>query len=121
LYFTQLLFLPTRFIFGCELLCFFNGGKFSDLHSVPRSQYFSILDSHHIFNSLRVASSYGRSRLALHNIFDCTHKAHRLMNHDILIAPRCPFLMRHHIFVFITFIHRSARHDIFDFTAMPIF
>ena len=27
-------------------------------------------------------------RLALHDIFDCTHKAQRLMNHDILF-PSC--------------------------------
>jgi len=42
--------------------CFLNGGKVSDLHSVPRSQHFSVLDSHHIFSSLRVASSFGTSR-----------------------------------------------------------
>jgi hypothetical protein len=91
------------------------------LHSVPRSQHFSVLHSHHIFSSLRAASSYGRSRLALHDIFDCTHKAHRLMNHDILFAPRCPFLMRHHIFDFTAYAHRSARHDTFGSTAMPFF
>jgi hypothetical protein len=51
------LFIPRTLLFR-----FFNGGKVSDLHSVSRSLHDSVLHSHHIFSSLRVALSFGVSR-----------------------------------------------------------
>jgi len=75
-------------------------------------------------------------RLALHNIFDCTHKAQRLKQHDIydcttmpifccattvMIAPRCPSFEATRYLWLRRDTYLLKQHDIYDCTTMPIF
>ena len=126
--------LPMFLSFIFLLLCFLMGVNFPTCTQFREAITFPFC-IHIIFLVL----SAPHHLLLFHDIFDCTTYVHRSGHHDILAStvipflgtssyfcfhhvcssfgtPRyfdctaLPFLMRHHIFVFITFVYRSARH-----------
>ena len=120
--FLSFIFLPS---------CFLNGGKVSDLHSVPRSQNFSVLHSRHIFNS-----SQPHHLLSIHNILISADSSCFCACGMIVCFYRVALFPRlRQDSLFLPTCHRSARHDTFVpprcssfvapryfvFTALPIF
>jgi len=103
--FIQLLIFATQLFclfHGLYFFVVFNGGKPSSYRDVPRSQHVSVLYSPHIFISLRVALSFVASQY----FNRCRVALFPRLRQDSLFPPKC---------------RRSALHDIYDCTAMPIF